>query len=136
MQIGKGNRRLLVFLTVVSFFIWSGCTNTVTKTTVKGAFQIKLSSQGSTLKLGRNEVALKVTDSKGIGIEGAMIEVTPWMPEHGHGTTWPPTVTEQGKGLYRAVIPLLMAGHWELRIKVRKGDAEDSALFDFPYVAS
>jgi hypothetical protein len=100
----------------------------------KGLFQIKLSAKGQLLKYGRNAVAIYVTDAKGTDVEGAKIEITPWMPEHGHGTTWPPTVTEKGKGQYQAVIPLIMIGHWELRVKILKGDIEDSIVFDFPNV--
>lgn len=124
----------LIFLTIASLFLVSGCTSSVTKTTGKGLFHIKLISSERILKLGRNEVEIKVVDDKGVGMEGAKIEITPWMPEHGHGTMWPPTVTEKGKGLYQSVIPLLMIGHWELKINVRKGDIEDSVIFDFPGV--
>jgi len=126
--------RILIFFTIAFLISSTGCSSNVAKTTEKGFFHIKLSSEGQLLKNGRNEVDLYITDDKGMSVEGANIEITPWMPEHGHGTMWPPTVTEQGKGLYRVVIALMMTGHWELKIKIRKGDIGDSTVFNFPNV--
>ena len=100
----------------------------------KGLFQIKLSAKGQLLKYGRNDVAVFLMDEKGTAVEGAKIEITPWMPEHNHGTMWPPKVTEKGKGLYQAIIPLTMGGHWELNFRIRKGEIEDSIFLDFPNV--
>jgi uncharacterized protein YceK len=130
----ESDMRTLAILTLVCFVFLSGCSSSLTKTTEKGLFQIKLSSKEELLKNGRNEITISVTDNKGAGVEHAKIEITPWMPEHGHGTMWPPEAIEQGKGLYRAVIPLTMTGHWELRIKIRKDDIQDSTVFDFPDV--
>jgi hypothetical protein len=126
--------KTLVLLSVACFFFLSGCGSDATRTTEKGLFHIKLSSKEELLKNGRNEITVSVTDNKGTGVEHAKIEITPWMPEHGHGTMWLPETIEQGKGLYRAVIPLTMTGHWELRISIRKGDIQDSTVFDFPDV--
>ena len=120
---------------MIGILLLSGCARASTKATGKGLFHITLSAKETLLKFGRNEVDLHVTDVKGADLEGAQVEITPWMPEHSHGTLWPPTVTEKGKGHYRAVIPLTMAGHWELRIRIQKGDLQDSAVFDFPDVA-
>jgi len=126
--------KTLIFFAIACLIFSTGCTSDVIKTTEKGFFNIKLSSKGQLLKDGRNEVDIYVTDDKGMSVEGAKIEIAPWMPEHGHGAMWPPTVTEKGKGLYRAVIPLMMTGHWELKIKIRKGDIGDGTVFDFPNV--
>lgn len=126
--------RMLVFFAVTCLILSTGCTSNITKTSDKGSFHIKLSSKGQLLKNGRNEIDIYVTDEKNMSVEGANIEITPWMPEHGHGTIWPPTVTEKGKGLYQAVIPLTMNGHWQLMIKIRKGIIGDSIVFDFPIV--
>ncbi len=126
-------KTLMIFF-VACLVISSGCTSNVSKTTEKGLFHLELSGQGHLLKEGRNEVQIHITDNKGMDVAGALIEITPFMPEHGHGSMWPPTVTEKRKGLYRAVIVLQMSGHWELRIRIRKGDIEDSTVFDFPNV--
>ncbi|HXX54082.1 MAG TPA: FixH family protein [Thermodesulfovibrionales bacterium] len=127
-------KALSVFSVIGCIILSTGCSSKVSKTTEKGLFRVELSSNGRLLKDGRNEVEVHLMDDRGINVEGAKIEITPWMPEHGHGTMWPPTVTEKGNGLYRAVIPLTMTGHWELKIKIGKGDIEDSTLFDFPNV--
>ena len=124
----------LIFIALSGMVFFSGCTKAATRTTDKGLFHITLSGKETLLKFGRNEIDLHVTDDKGANLEGAQVEITPWMPEHGHGALWPPTVVEKGKGLYRAVAPLTMAGHWELRIRIQKGDRQDSTVFDFPNV--
>jgi hypothetical protein len=126
--------KTLILLTMACFVFLSGCSSDATRTTDKGLFHIKLSSKEALLKFGRNEITMSVTDDKGIGVEHAQIEITPWMPEHGHGTMWPPESIDQGKGLYRTIIPLTMSGHWELRIKIRKVNIQDSTVFDFPDV--
>ena len=124
-----------IFVILSGLLLCAGCTKAATRTTDKGLFHITLKAKETLLKFGRNEVDLHVSDAKGSDLEGAQIEITPWMPEHGHGALWPPTVVEKGKGLYRAVIPLTMAGHWELRIRIQKGESQDSIVFDFPDVA-
>jgi len=126
--------KYLVLLTMACLVFLSVCSSNATRITEKGLFHIKLSSKEELLRYGRNEVNLYITDDKGSGVENAQIEITPWMPEHGHGTIWPPVAIDKGKGLYRAVIPLTMTGHWELRIKIHKGDLQDSTVFDFPDV--
>lgn len=126
--------RALTMFMFVCLVLSSGCAKNVMKTTGKGLFHIELVTKGQFLKEGRNEFDIHITDDKSVDVEGAKIEITPFMPEHGHGSMWPPTVTEKGKGLYRAVIPLTMSGHWELKIRIRKGQIEDGTAFDFPNV--
>ncbi len=123
--------RTLICLALAGIFLLAGCARDVTKTTDKGLFNVKLSSTGEILKYGRNEVNVYITSAKGVSIENAQIDITPWMPEHGHGSPWPPAVFEQGNGLYKAVIFITMPGHWQLKIMVRKGDEEDGTVFDF-----
>lgn len=124
----------VIFVTLSCLLLLSGCTKAATRATDKGLFHITLNGKETVLKFGRNEIDLHVTDDKGADVEGAQVEITPWMPEHDHGALWPPTVVEKGKGLYRAVIPLTMAGHWELRVRIQKGDRRDSTVLDFPDV--
>jgi len=106
----------------------------MTKNTAKGLFQVRLSASGEILKNGRNEINVYISSDKGQKIENAKVELVPWMPEHGHGAAWPPAVFDQGNGVYRAVVALTMPGHWQLTVKISKGDSEDSVLFDFPDV--
>jgi hypothetical protein len=126
-------KKVILFV-VACLMICTGCTSSATKTTEKGLFKVRISSEGRLLREGRNEVDITVTDDKGAGVAGAKVEISPWMPEHHHGSMWPPTITERGNGVYRAVIPLIMSGHWELKVKIHRGDVEDSTTFDFPNV--
>ncbi|MBF0505447.1 MAG: FixH family protein [Nitrospirae bacterium] len=129
-----GGSIVFYWFVVACLVLSSGCAGNVMKTTEKGLFHVGLGSKGQLLKEGRNEVEIHITDEKNMDVEGAKIEITPFMPEHGHGSRWPPTVTEKGKGLYRAVIPLTMSGHWELKIRIHKGQIEDGTVFDYPNV--
>jgi FtsP/CotA-like multicopper oxidase with cupredoxin domain len=46
-------------------------------------------------------------------------------------------VLEKGGGLYRvANIVMIMGGHWELRVDIKKEDMEDRVVFDFPVIRS
>lgn len=58
------------------------------------------------------------------GLPGAAIEVTPWMPDMGHGIADPPVVSDRGDGAYEAAFVFTMAGAWELALAV---DAEAGA---------
>ena len=103
--------------------------------TDKGLFSVKMDIPGQRLKVGVNEFHLIVHDSSGREVTGAEINVTPWMPEMGHGVFSPPSVTEKGSGLYSVEnIVIVMGGHWEFRVQVKRGQEEDNAVFDFPYV--
>jgi hypothetical protein len=62
---------------------------------------------------GNNEWTLLVTDESCKPLDGATIQVTPFMPAHGHGTSVKPTVTPMGNGLYKvSEINLYMPGTW------------------------
>jgi len=48
--------------------------------------------------------------------DGLTVDLVPWMPAHGHGTSVVPTVDAKGQGRYElANVDLFMPGHWELR---------------------
>jgi hypothetical protein len=131
----RKNFILIIMLFVASGLLFaSGCARSITNTTSRGAFRVKIIGKGKIIRYGRNEVVMKITDERSRAVEGAQIVVTPWMPEHSHGSPWPPTVTEEGSGRYKVVIPITMLGDWELRIKIKKGDREDTAVFKFPNV--
>ncbi|HTM19107.1 MAG TPA: FixH family protein [Kofleriaceae bacterium] len=64
-------------------------------------------------------------------VDGAVLEVTPFMPDHGHGTSIVPVVTPDTEpGTYIVdPINLWMPGLWEVRI-----DVDDGAdLITFPF---
>jgi YtkA-like len=107
------------------------------KVTEKGLFSVEMVIKDKELNVGVNTLDLIVHDNNNKDVVGAMVTVTPWMPEMGHGVFEKPVVRERGGGLYSVEdIILIMGGRWELRIKISKEDVEDNVTFDFPDVKS
>jgi plastocyanin len=105
--------------------------------TEKGVFGVEMVIPNKRLITGVNELDLIVHDMEHRDIEDATVTVTPWMPEMGHGAFSAPEVKEKGGGLYTiSNIVLVMGGHWELRVDIKKGDLEDRVVFDFPFIRS
>lgn len=105
------------------------------KVTDKGLFSVELSIPEKRLRAGVNTVEIIVHDQKDKDVEKAKVTVTPWMPEMGHGAFSEPVVVEKSRGLYSVKnIVLVMGGHWELRVHVKRGTQEDTVVFDFPLV--
>jgi hypothetical protein len=124
---------VLLFTAVIFSLTLSGCAKKVTETSEKGSFQAEVTVREK-LKTGRNVVELRLQDSEGGAVEGAEIEVTPWMPEMDHGVLFMPKVKEKGGGLYEVIFHLSMGGLWELRMEITKGEVTDSMVFTFPDV--
>ncbi|MGH7438728.1 MAG: FixH family protein [Polyangiaceae bacterium] len=56
---------------------------------------------------------------------GLALHVVPWMPEHGHGASIVPSVTETAPGTYViSNVDLFMAGEWELRTTITAAPAD------------
>jgi YtkA-like len=54
------------------------------------------------------------------------------MPEMGHGVFEKPVVKERGGGTYSVEnVILIMEGHWQLRLNIKKNNVEDNVTFDF-----
>ncbi len=103
--------------------------------TEKGLYSVEMAISGKRLLVGVNNIDLIVHDANDTDVKQAEIEFTPWMPEMGHGVFDPPVLTEKGDGLYRVEnVVLVMGGHWEIRINIKKDGVEDKVVFDFPYV--
>jgi hypothetical protein len=65
---------------------------------------------------GETDVKLVVRDAAGQLVDGLDIEVTPWMPLMGHGTSVTPAVSGGGAGTYfLRTVSMYMPGVWELR---------------------
>jgi hypothetical protein len=80
---------------------------------------------------GLDEARLTLTRRDGQPLEGVMLTVTPWMPEHGHGTSVAPTVMANGDGTWTVSnLYLAMAGQWQLRIDV-SGAVNDELVPSF-----
>lgn len=60
----------------------------------------------------------------------AAMTVTPFMPDHGHGTPTAVSVTEEEVGIYRfEPVHTRMAGYWEIRVDVEMEAATAQLLF-------
>ena len=103
--------------------------------TEKGLFGVEMVIPDKRLTTGINKLDLIVHDKDHADIEGATVTVTPWMPEMGHGAFSGTEVAEKGGGLYSVGnIIMIMGGHWEVQVDIKKGDLEDRVVFDFPFI--
>lgn len=109
--------------------------NSLFEVTEHGLFSVEMLIVGNELKVGQNTMDIIVHDKNDHDVMGAEITVTPWMPEMGHGAIETPVVTERGGGLYGVenVVPI-MGGSWELKVTVKSGGDQDTAVFTFPDV--
>ena len=76
---------------------------------------------------GLDAFRLTVTDAAGQRLTGLSIQVQPWMPNMGHGSSVTPSVTEVGAGSYDlGDVYLAMPGTWQLRITLSDGQADSA----------
>jgi hypothetical protein len=82
---------------------------------------------------GTNTMTIEVRDGAGNPVDGATITVTPFMPDHAHGSAVKPIVTPSGSGKYAVEkVYLAMAGLWKLTVAVQMpGGALHEAAFQF-----
>ncbi len=65
-------------------------------------------------------------------VSGATVEVEPFMPEHGHGVSDEPVVTEtETAGMYMATWQYTMPGTWEVTVHVMGEPGHDHAVFGY-----
>jgi len=85
-------------------------------------------------KKGTNTMLLQIVDAAGKPVEGATVSVTPYMPDHAHGSAVVPAVTSMGEGKY-AVAKLYypMPGLWKVTVTVQMagGAAPQEVAFNF-----
>ncbi len=98
-----------------------------TVASTSGALQVALRSVPDPPVRGQNVGQLTVTDGSGQPIDGITVEVLPFMPSHGHGTSEAVGVTDQGSGVFIAnPLYLFMAGEWQIQMKFQ-GAIDDTA---------
>ena len=91
------------------------------------------SNPGPPIK-GNNDWSIRIADSAGNPVTGATIDVTPFMPDHGHGTPIKVGVTPMTSGGTYLLSPvnLFMAGLWQVTIRVTTADSKsDFVVFSF-----
>ena len=105
----------------------------LSRMTANGLYSVEIKIKDQELNVGVNTFDVIVRDKNGKEVTGATIDVVPWMPEMGHGVFDKPIVKEKGGGTYSVDnVVLIMEGRWELRLKIRKDNAEDNVTFGLP----
>jgi hypothetical protein len=82
---------------------------------------------------GNNTWTVQLLDGNGKPVDGATIVTTPFMPDHGHGSSIKPQSTAKGNGTYEiAPVNLFMPGVWQITFTVTvAGGTADSAVVTF-----
>lgn len=99
-----------------------------------GGFTVKyLDANPAPPERDLNQWMIEVDDSNGKPVEGAMIDVKLWMPDHKHGCTACPSVMDMGKGQYQVTeVDFFMPGIWQVTFTVTPpGGTKDAAVFTF-----
>jgi hypothetical protein len=85
---------------------------------------------------GDNVWTFEVTDSADRPLAGALVRLSPWMPDHGHGSV-PPTfdATPSGEGgrYTSPEVRLFMPGFWQIKVSITAlgGGITDEVTFGF-----
>lgn len=82
---------------------------------------------------GTNTMTLEIADAAGAPVDGATVAVTPWMPDHAHGSALTPVATPMGGGRYAvSKIYYPMPGLWQVTVSVQTpGAAAQEVTFNF-----
>lgn len=91
------------------------------KVSASGKLHVRLlSAQPAPPEKGDNVWTVELDDDTGKPIDGASVSMTPFMPDHGHGSAKTPVATPTGEpGKYKIdQIYLPMAGYWEMTVHV------------------
>jgi hypothetical protein len=82
---------------------------------------------------GDNQWTIRVTDLEGTAVDDAKISVSPFMPEHGHGSSSQAQVTPKGEGRYELFpVNFVMPGMWEITIELGLASGQsDNVLYTF-----
>jgi hypothetical protein len=80
---------------------------------------------------GNNTWNVKLLDHAGSPVMGATIDVVPFMPDHGHGTSVTPVVTPEADHYKIDPLYLFMHGLWNVTLTATSGAVTDTAVFTF-----
>jgi len=108
------------------------------------AFSVPLSAKGASgtniviqnatptmVQEGMNDWTVSITDSNGAPVDGT-VTIVAAMPDHGHDSPTPATITSKGNGAYEIdAINLVMSGVWAITISIASPTLNDSATFTF-----
>jgi YtkA-like len=79
---------------------------------------------------GLNTWTLQLADGSGDAVSGATMTVTPWMPDHGHGSSITPQVMPMASaGTYEvSLLDLFMPGIWQVTFAVTMPSGPDEKV--------
>ena len=111
-------------------------TANMAKTSKSGALTITLvQADPAPPARDNNTWTIKATDATGAAIDAAALTVTPFMPDHGHGTSVRAVLTSQGDGTIKVTpLYLFMPGVWRITFAAAVdggGSADDQVQFFF-----
>jgi hypothetical protein len=86
-------------------------------TSSSGDVDVAMLAHGMSPDRGVHVMELIFTQvADGTPVDGLTLDIVPWMPAMGHGTSLTPEVTALGSGVYEVEdLDLFMAGTWQLR---------------------
>lgn len=88
-----------------------------------------LSLDPEPVDLGANDWSVHVSDAAGVAQEGCALTVTPWMPDHGHGSNEPEGTAGSEPGQYLIEgIEFIMPGYWTASLSATCGDVTDNVI--------
>ena len=93
-------------------------------------FVLVQSDPGPPLK-GSNSWTVNVRTPSGLPAAGATLKATPFMPDHGHGTSIVPQTTVVRDGYTVSPLYLFMPGLWRITLEAKFGAITDSAEWFF-----
>ncbi len=100
-----------------------------TVTSGSGALTVELRTSPQPPERGIITAQLTFLGAGGEAPGDLTLDVLPWMPSMGHGTSTEPTIVPVGQGVYRVEqIGLFMPGLWELRTSVSGAVTDDVVL--------
>lgn len=104
------------------------------KVTENRLFSIEILMDDKEYRIGKNVIGVVIHDARDEDVEGAEIDLT-LRDGLGQDIAVTPLVKDKGDGLYTvANVDPRRGGKFELRMKVKKKNNEDSAIFIFPDV--
>jgi hypothetical protein len=107
----------------------------IAKTSANGKFAVTLLSSAASPPLigDLTEWTVQVGDAAASGapIDGATIDVKPFMPDHGHGTDAVAHVMPGSAAGQYAITPLylFMAGYWTVTLTITNGAVTDTVVY-------
>jgi hypothetical protein len=104
----------------------------LTRPTASGAFEVELvQSAPPPPARGSESWTVRVVDAAGAPQDGLTLTVSPFMPDHNHGTSVKAVITPTGAGTYTiAPLYLYMAGYWEVTVNVQSATSgKDPVVF-------